>query len=403
MPRFEYQYDRQINDNGRKLKHRLRLLGIFLLISAVTAGVIYLLVPKGGGKKVDDPAAQKPTTEKVSSAENPQQSQPENNGNTAAASGETGSKENTSASNGNEKTPETPETPIVSGQGQDIPAFDPAKDPILSGTAAPEKGKVWVGDPVNDVPEKSAAKNDVSVLDELKSLADKKDFVQLNSKALEIISRENEGSDVYRTAAKYLLEAKKSLLLSQDGVPGVTFVYSVRGGDSLSRIARRNSATVAGLMRFNQLKNGRIFVGSNLRINKGPWQISVSKSKRLLKLLNGKDNSLFAVFEVGVGRLNSTPTGGFVISSRIKDPRWHAPDGSIFEPGEQGNELGKYFLKLAATGNPGRPLAGYGIHGTPDESTVGKSVSSGCIRMKNADVELLYELVPEGTPVIITD
>ena len=104
-----------------------------------------------------------------------------------------------------------------------------------------------------------------------------------------------------------------------------------------------------------------------------------------------------------MGRMNSTPAGGFVICSLIKDPVWHAPDGSVFEPGDSGNELGTYFLKLAATGNPDRPVAGYGIHGTPDETTVGKSLSKGCIRMRKADIELLYNLVPEKTPVNITE
>ena len=65
--------------------------------------------------------------------------------------------------------------------------------------------------------------------------------------------------------------------------------------------------------------------------------------------------------------------------------------------------LGDYFLKLAPASTPGKPLLGYGIHGTPDESSVTKSLSNGCIRMRNADVELLYLLVPGRTPVEITE
>ncbi|NKC23498.1 L,D-transpeptidase [Ochrobactrum oryzae] len=43
----------------------------------------------------------------------------------------------------------------------------------------------------------------------------------------------------------------------------------------------------------------------------------------------------------------------------------------------------------------------YRIHGTNDPSSIGKSVSSGCIRMFDRDVIDLYERVPIGAPVIV--
>ena len=46
---------------------------------------------------------------------------------------------------------------------------------------------------------------------------------------------------------------------------------------------------------------------------------------------------------------------------------------------------------------------GYGIHGSADDSTVGRSLSNGCLRMHNQDVEILYYLVPGGCPVKIVD
>jgi L,D-transpeptidase ErfK/SrfK len=45
----------------------------------------------------------------------------------------------------------------------------------------------------------------------------------------------------------------------------------------------------------------------------------------------------------------------------------------------------------------------YGIHGTTDARSIGKSVSSGCVRMTNREVEELYTIVPEGTEVVILD
>lgn len=44
---------------------------------------------------------------------------------------------------------------------------------------------------------------------------------------------------------------------------------------------------------------------------------------------------------------------------------------------------------------------GYAIHGTNKPETIGRSVSHGCIRVRNEDIALLYELVPVGTPVFV--
>lgn len=44
---------------------------------------------------------------------------------------------------------------------------------------------------------------------------------------------------------------------------------------------------------------------------------------------------------------------------------------------------------------------GYGIHGTDHPESIGRSVSHGCVRMRNEDIETLYPMVPVGTPVYI--
>jgi lipoprotein-anchoring transpeptidase ErfK/SrfK len=44
---------------------------------------------------------------------------------------------------------------------------------------------------------------------------------------------------------------------------------------------------------------------------------------------------------------------------------------------------------------------GYGIHGTDEPESIGHSVSHGCVRLRNEDVEKLYPMVPIGTPVYI--
>lgn len=44
---------------------------------------------------------------------------------------------------------------------------------------------------------------------------------------------------------------------------------------------------------------------------------------------------------------------------------------------------------------------GYGIHGTDEPQSIGQSVSHGCVRMRNEDIERLYPMVAVGTPVYI--
>jgi lipoprotein-anchoring transpeptidase ErfK/SrfK len=124
----------------------------------------------------------------------------------------------------------------------------------------------------------------------------------------------------------------------------------------------------------------------------------------MLNLWRKENNGwrIFAVFDIGIGRKDSTPVGSFVIRHRLRHPKWHGPDGRIFDYKDPENPLGDYFLKLQAN-NKKSAASGYGIHGSADDGSVGRSFSSGCIRMRNADVEMLYYLLPERTPVEITD
>jgi lipoprotein-anchoring transpeptidase ErfK/SrfK len=45
--------------------------------------------------------------------------------------------------------------------------------------------------------------------------------------------------------------------------------------------------------------------------------------------------------------------------------------------------------------------ARYGIHGTNDENSIGKSESLGCIRMHNADIALIFDLLVDGKSTVV--
>ena len=104
-------------------------------------------------------------------------------------------------------------------------------------------------------------------------------------------------------------------------------------------------------------------------------------------------------FGVAVGRPEfPTPIGKFRIVTKQRNPWWYPPDsdwaaGASPIPPGPGNPLGTRWMGLSASG--------VGIHGTPDAASIGYSASHGCIRMRIADAEWLFERVRVGTTVFI--
>jgi len=106
-------------------------------------------------------------------------------------------------------------------------------------------------------------------------------------------------------------------------------------------------------------------------------------------------------YGIGVGREGFTWAGAERVSRMAEWPDWHPPAEMIerqpylprFMAGGPGNPLGARALYL------GKTL--YRIHGTNQPSTIGTFVSSGCIRLLNADIEDLYNRVQVGTRVVV--
>jgi lipoprotein-anchoring transpeptidase ErfK/SrfK len=117
-------------------------------------------------------------------------------------------------------------------------------------------------------------------------------------------------------------------------------------------------------------------------------RIVVSIPDRKLVLLDG--NRVLKVYDVAVGKSSTpSPAGDFRVMNRIPNPTWYGP-GKVVGPGRE-NPLGTRWLGLSAKG--------YGIHGTNVPSSIGKAASHGCIRMRQRDLEELFDLVQIGIPV----
>ena len=116
--------------------------------------------------------------------------------------------------------------------------------------------------------------------------------------------------------------------------------------------------------------------------------IVVSLPDRKLALL--EDGRVVRIYPVAVGaEVSPSPAGDFQIVHRIPHPTYYAP-GKVIPPGPA-NPLGTRWLGLTQKG--------FGIHGTSEPGSIGRRASHGCIRMRNRDVEDLFERVRAGDRV----
>jgi hypothetical protein len=169
--------------------------------------------------------------------------------------------------------------------------------------------------------------------------------------------------------------------------------YRVQPGDSLYSIAVKFGTSVGYLKQINSLKSDLIRAGQKLKVDEASFSIYVDKNRNILVLKKGE--TPFKTYIVATGEKNSTPEGSFRITDKLIHPPWTRPDGKVVYPGDPEYELGARWMPIN--------VPGYGIHGTNDESSLGRQSTAGCVRMKNEDVIELFELVPRGTPVRIVD
>jgi lipoprotein-anchoring transpeptidase ErfK/SrfK len=135
------------------------------------------------------------------------------------------------------------------------------------------------------------------------------------------------------------------------------------------------------------------------RSNEAPGTIVIDTPNKFLYLVEPGNKALR--YGIGVGRPGFTWSGEHKITAKKEWPDWVPPEEMLerqpylphFMPGGPGNPLGARALYLGSTL--------YRIHGTNEDWTIGTNVSSGCIRLRNADVEDLYNRVKVGTRVVV--
>ena len=146
--------------------------------------------------------------------------------------------------------------------------------------------------------------------------------------------------------------------------------------------------------------------------NEPPGTVIVDPQAHYLYLVQGSGRAIR--YGIGVGRQGFGWSGVATIRTKQEWPDWYPPKEMIQRQPELKRQLSTLQSGLGVAGGPGNPLGAralylwqgnkdtlYRIHGTNEPSTIGQSVSSGCIRMLNQDVIDLYQRTPLGAKVVV--
>ena len=283
-------------------------------------------------------------------------------------------------------TPATGET--IGDKGPDSPAPQPARDPLATAPIAA---------PTVDLP---TALGMVGT-----------DPIAARLQLTRLIDSGTLSPEAKRQAIDAITTVNASLFFSSTVNPADALMttYTVKSGDALTKIARK--AGVAAdwrmIMRLNGIKDPkRIRVGQVLKMPTCTFHAVVNKSDYRLYLYAGEgpDRVLVGSYPVGLGELNSTPTGAFMLKpgSKLMNPEWRNPrTGEFFKADDPKNPIGECWIGLQGVDAGNSKAMNYGIHGTIDPSSIGKQASMGCVRLKDADVEIIYEALTEPNSTIV--
>ena len=348
---------------------------------------------------VEQPATPKPTTISMGMLNEPAPSaasKPQPNTSLNDLIAEAGAK------GGGQPTTPTPVTPVVGGQPN---------------TIAPSPTPAGPKDPLNDTPAAAptAAGDARAVIEQAARLIQQNQPVearkQLNEALMNpAISPEGRGSIRAQIAT-----INETLFFSPSVVSGdqLTDTHTVTSGETLGRIVRKEGLPIDWrlLVRINKMASeNSLRVGQKLKIVRQPMHAVVHKNSYRMDVYagapagggsTGPDGqeagwTYIRSFRVGLGESNGTPEGTFVVraNSKLVNPKWVNPrTGEVFMPDDPKNPIGERWIGLEGTDENTRKFAGYGVHGTIDQESIGQQKSMGCVRMAPGDIDVVYEML----------
>ncbi|MEB3268741.1 MAG: L,D-transpeptidase [Leptolyngbya sp.] len=162
--------------------------------------------------------------------------------------------------------------------------------------------------------------------------------------------------------------------------------------------SRQTTATEVQLWRHSNVDHLEfILAHSPVSAMVNPTRIVIRLDRRELQLYEG--DTLVKTFPVAIGQDEwETPVGHFAVFDLRRDPVWQHPiTREAVGPGPD-NPLGSRWVGFALAEGEYK----VGIHGTYAEELVGQAVSHGCVRMRNADIQYLFDRLSIGTPITVS-
>jgi len=208
------------------------------------------------------------------------------------------------------------------------------------------------------------------------------------------------------------LAVSRSEFLIQGDLIGASESYVVQKEDTLYDLARTFKVGLVELMAANPGVDAWVPEPQSIIVIPAGHVLPVEPSLRRGIVINLPELRLYYfsgdgrvfTYPLGIGREGwQTPLGTTSITAKRKDPVWVPPPSIRAEnpglpvqiPAGPDNPLGAYAMNL------GWPH--YTIHGTDKPDGIGMRSSHGCIRMYPEDIEELFALVKQGTPVRVVD
>ena len=187
-----------------------------------------------------------------------------------------------------------------------------------------------------------------------------------------------------------VVAAEVTLRATPDGAPVVTLANPTAEQMPLVLLVTDRSGDWLQVQAALRPNGARRWVqAADVVVRSTPYRILVELGEHRLTVRRGTEPVLEAPVAIGTPD-NPTPTGSFYIDAAVSTN----PDGPY-----GARELSVAgFSQTITSGAGGGQIA---IHGTNAPSLIGQSASHGCVRMLNADVIKLFNLVPVGTPVDI--
>lgn len=210
--------------------------------------------------------------------------------------------------------------------------------------------------------------------------------------------------DVRDVAARIADETVFSSRITRDDP--LVEVYTVQPNELLSTIARRFEVPYEIVMRINHISDaGRLRAGQRIKIPRGPFHAQIHLSDFRIDLY--LQDTYVRSYPVGVGRSETgTPGGVWQVTDRLIDPTYYPPPSAQGRPiipgGRPENPLGTRWIGLKGIEGGAVGQQSFGVHGTNEPDSIGSAASMGCIRMRNDDVQVVYDALTPGRSTVTT-